>query len=230
LRENIRHIFFDLDRTLWDFEANSREALNDVYHQLELSRPGQGDSQYFIERYLMHNDHMWELYRAEKVTKGRLRKERFKRALVDIGVDDNRLVNLTAKTYMEVCPRKTRLVEGALDIVKALHGEYKLHILTNGFQEAQTTKLEVTGLAAYFDQVITSERASSRKPQPRIYEVAQLVSGAKPEESLMIGDHLDIDVKGAINAGWSAIHYNCDKEKHDLPSIQRLDELRGLLL
>ena len=230
MKDQIKHIFFDLDRTLWDFEANSREALRDLYHLYELGEKGSGEVDYFVMRYLMHNEHMWELYRANRITKGRLRKERFRRTLEDVAIDDNRLVNEVSKRYMEVCPYKTRLVEGATATVEALHPHYTLHILTNGFQEAQLTKLKVTGLTPFFDQVITSERASSRKPQPRIYELAMRLSGATPDNALMIGDHLDIDIKGAMNMGWKAIHFNCDQIDHDLPSVTKLEELCGLLL
>lgn len=230
MKEGIKHIFFDLDRTLWDFESNSREALKEMFQALNLGKGGKVEEGFFVDRYLFHNDHLWDLYRADKVTKGRLRKERFRRSLADIGIEDSSIVNQASVVYVEICPKKTLLVDGAMDIVEALHGRYQLQILTNGFQEAQSTKMEVTGLAPFFEHVITSERASSRKPQPRIYEVAQNITGAKAEESLMIGDSLDIDVRGALSAGWKAIHYNCDGREHELTSVNRLADLRALLL
>ena len=227
---SVRHIFFDLDRTLWDFETNSRQTLRELYVEFDLEAQGRGNQEYFVERYIMHNDRLWDLYRQEKVTKGRLRKERFRRALEDVGVEDSRVVNHFSKRYMEVCPSKPQLVEGAMEVVEALKPHYHLHILTNGFQEAQTRKLTASGLAPFFEHVITSERASSRKPKPRIYEVAMQITGAPKEESLMIGDHLEIDVRGAINAGWKAIHYNCDGIEHDLQAVTKLEDLRALLL
>lgn len=230
MHSNVKHIFFDLDRTLWDFESNSTEALRDLFDEFDLGAKGNAPVDQFVKRYKFHNDVVWDLYRANKISKGRLRKERFKRALIDIGIDDNALTNQMSKTYMEIAPTKSKLVEGARETLDALAGNYKMHLLTNGFQKAQTTKLKVCDIAHYFDHVITSERASARKPDPRMYEFAMNCSKAKPDESLMIGDHYEIDILGAKGAGWSVIHFNVDGDEHDLPAVKELKELIGLLL
>ena len=225
------HIFFDLDHTLWDFDANSRETLRELYDSYELSSKLSARSKDdFVERYIMHNERMWDLYRQNKLSKGRLRKARFEAVLQDFGLVDKRLAKEIGEEYLKACPQKTKLNDHALDVVQELSDSFELHILSNGFHETQLVKLSASGLAPYFKEVITSERASAKKPQSRMFMFAERVTGAPKDESLMIGDHVDIDVLGAVNFGWDAIHFNEFDEEHDYPSVKTLDELMPLIL
>lgn len=225
-----RHIFFDLDHTLWDFHSNSVEALHELYVEFDLEQSNAPSGQYFIDRYVFHNERMWDMYRQNRMSKSRLRKARFEAALLDIGIDDKKLAKRIGEAYLDICPRKTKLNDHAMEVVQELHGQFTLHILSNGFHETQLVKLECSGLAPYFKEVITSEKASAKKPNPRIFRFAEQLTGAKKEESIMIGDNLDIDVHGALDFGWDAIHYNEFDEKHDLPSVTKLDELPALFV
>ncbi|MEZ4721234.1 MAG: YjjG family noncanonical pyrimidine nucleotidase [Flavobacteriales bacterium] len=227
--DNIRHIFFDLDNTLWDFDSNSRETLGEVYDQFQLHDKADADKTYFIERYLIHNDHYWDLYRQNRVTKARLRTARFEKAMEDVGIYNKKLSRHFGQAYIEQCPHKTKLNDDVLEVLEKLSGNYRLHILSNGFHEVQLVKLKVSGLEPFFDQVVTSELARAKKPSPRIFEYAQKVSGASEGESLMIGDHLDADVVGALEFGWKAIHYNPKALRHQHQSISRLKDLLPLL-
>lgn len=202
------HIFFDLDRTLWDFDTNSRSALQDLYEEYSLPFHGIEDFDHFFSLYSAHNDECWELYRNNRMTKKVLRYERFRRTLGEYGVDNYYLVQDLGNDYLRISPQKTALVEGAREVLQYLEGKYVMHIITNGFEEVQLQKLEVTGLTPYFQHLITSERAGRRKPDPQIFSYAMKRSGATPSESLIIGDDLNADVMGARNAGWDAIWFN----------------------
>lgn len=225
-----RDIFFDLDHTLWDFDANSKETLGELFIELSLSERTRVNFDYFFERYITHNERCWDLYRQDRISKSRLRSARFEFALSDIGIKDKKLAKRFGDLYIEHGPKKTKLVEGAAQILKQLRSEYKLHILSNGFHEGQLTKLKFSGIHDYFDHVITSEKASAKKPNSRIYDYAQSVTAALPESTLMIGDNLEIDVIGAISSGWDAIHYNPKGVVHDYKSIKDLAELSAILL
>jgi putative hydrolase of the HAD superfamily len=230
---NLRHIFFDLDHTLWDFEANSLETLAEIYKDHALGAMGAERSEnFFLDRYVHHNERMWAMYRENRMSKSRLRSARFEAALRDLGVENKRLAKKIGNDYLDRCPRKTRLKEGAIEIVQALSEHYTLSILSNGFHETQLTKLDVSGLAPYFDEVITSERASAKKPNPRIFTFALQLTGAHKDEVCMIGDNLDIDVKGAVDSGWKAVHFNdrTDERADGVTTVHRLADLKPLFL
>lgn len=226
---DIQHIFFDLDNTLWDFNHNSREAIGELFGHYDLHEQISVDREKFIERYLEHNERFWSMYRENRISKSRLRVARFEAVLKEFGINDKPLAKRLCDTYMAECPKKAKLVDGAREVLDTLHGSYRLHILSNGFAETQFTKLKAGGIDSYFEEVITSERASSRKPQDRIYAFAEQLTGAQPRQSLMIGDYVNIDVIGAMDRGWHAVHYNPKGEAHDYPSISHLSELVSLL-
>lgn len=224
-----QHIFFDLDNTLWDFNANSRETLYELYEQFELSRITAVESGHFVDRYLYHNERFWDLYRQNRITKARLRKVRFEVTLDEIGITDKELVIQIREAYMSRCPLKTKLIEGTIEVLDTLRDHYKLHILSNGFQDAQITKLTQSGILSYFSEIVTSERASAKKPHKGIFEFALRAVGAQASQCLMIGDSLEIDVVGAVDNGWGAIHYNPSRMEHTHHSVVELKELIGLL-
>lgn len=227
---NIRHIFFDLDRTLWDFEANARETLAELVEEFNLLAAGVPSLDLFHQRYEYHNNHMWNLYRMNRMSKGRLRTERFLKTLQDFQISDRKLSKEVGKRYLESCPAKRALIPHAAEILEYLHSrQYRLHIISNGFQETQYLKLRNTDLEKYFDVVVTSEKARAKKPNAKIFSYSLKLAGALAEHSIMVGDDVDNDVLGAIGAGLAAIHFNPkNKPVKNVQTIQCLSEVRGL--
>ncbi len=208
LQSLVKHIFFDLDKTLWDFESNSRSALEELYHHHQLASLGVHDFDLFFQTYSVINDQCWDLYRKNLINKEYLRHHRFFLTLKNFGIENRPLAKAIGKDYVTLSPTKTALVSGAKELLEHLKGRYWLHIITNGFEEVQRLKLKNTGINYYFQEVITSERAGRRKPDPAIFQFAMIKTGAVPENSLMIGDDLEIDIKGARSNGWKTIWYN----------------------
>ena len=206
-----KHIFFDLDMTLWDFETNAREAYHEIYQKFELQKRGINNIEEFISNYFVHNDRLWDLYRKGEIEKEILRSLRFELTLKDFGIDDKKLSEDIGLDYITISPQKTNLFPNAYEILDYLHPKYPMSIITNGFEEVQFTKLKNSKLDKYFDIVITSEEAGCKKPEPGIFEFALKRAGAKPEESLMIGDDPEVDVKGAENAGIDGVFFNPKK-------------------
>ncbi len=203
----IRHVFFDLDRTLWDFDTNSRNAITQLYRAFSLDRELGADDSVFLRIYEQVNEQYWERYRLGQVSQPELRRGRFLDSLRHFGLDDAEMAHAMGEEYVRISPRNTALVEGTIEVLEHLRGRYELHIITNGFEEVQHIKLESTGLRPYFNEVVTSERAGVKKPDPGIFRFAEHVAASLPENSLMIGDHLEADVLGARQAGWQAIHF-----------------------
>jgi putative hydrolase of the HAD superfamily len=226
----IKHIFFDLDHTLWDFEANSIETLGEMYAHFEIDQKTTVNREYFINRYVYHNENLWDLYRQNKVTKARLRDARFLLALNDVGIEDKEMARKMGDFYLDFCPRKTKLMDGTIELLEELKGNYHLHILSNGFHETQLIKLKESKLDSYFNEVITSERAQAKKPNYPIYDFATKVTEAPKDGTLMIGDNLEIDVVGAINFGWDAIHFNPAGIEHEYQHVRSIPELLPLIV
>tara|TARA_B110000444_G_C18826146_1_gene590444 strand:- start:1465 stop:2157 length:693 start_codon:yes stop_codon:yes gene_type:complete len=209
-----KHIFFDLDRTLWDFDANSHETLLELCDTYKLNEKGISDYEEFIKIYKNHNAELWDLYRIDKISQQDLRRERFQRSLADFGVDNFILSENIGEDYIEVCPRKNKLYPYAFEVLDYLKVKYNLHIITNGFDKTQHIKLEHANLISYFNQIITSEKLGVKKPNPKIFAHALDVAKATKEESVYIGDNLVVDILGCQNFGIDGMFFNPDKKEH----------------
>lgn len=227
-----QHIFFDLDRTLWDFETNSRLALDEIMAECRLVELGVEDNEGFIEKYREINEYYWGLYREQRIDKATLRWIRFGDTLAHFGVRDEPLARKLADMYIQISPLKTTLMPGTVEALDYLAARYRLHIITNGFEEVQHIKLNRAGLERYFDVVVTSEGAGFKKPRPEIFAHACTLSGASTEQSVMIGDDLQTDMLGAQNAGMDHVYYNPARIAHSsrvLHEINQLEDLKDLL-
>jgi YjjG family noncanonical pyrimidine nucleotidase len=227
-----QHLFFDLDRTLWDFDTNSQEALREIVVECELEGRGITDSGQFLDKYRDINLHYWSLYREQKIDKETLRWIRFGKTLEHFGIHDQKLAMQLAQLYVSVSPLKTGLMPGTLDALEYLGEKYRMHIITNGFEEVQHIKLKQSGLDRFFDIVVTSEGAGHKKPRPEIFAYACQASGATYSDSIMIGDDLEADILGAQNAGMDHVFYNPEGAAHSYQvthEISALVELKSLL-
>ena len=226
----VRHIFFDLDHTLWDFESNSREALADMYdsHGME-SRCGVEFGS-FLPVYESINARYWAQYSAGTVAKNELRYRRFHDAFLNFGFDDLALSKTWADEYLRLSPYKTHLMPGALEALQYLHGKYDLHLITNGFAEVQNIKIDQSRLRPYFQTILISEEHGVSKPAAAIFRLAEQLSGASTDECLMIGDNLSMDIEGAQGAGRKAVHLvpGFDGPSSESPGWQRIGHLSAL--
>jgi len=204
-----KHLFFDLDHTLWDFEANSRLTLEELYQSLQLSERGIVDFDEFHRRYLVHNDKLWERYRNGFIKVDELRWKRMWLTLLDFKIADEPLARTMAVRFLDALPTRKTLFPHTLEILQYLTGKgYRLHLITNGFEATQHSKLQCAGISSYFDAVITSEGSGSLKPNKEIFDYALRVTGAAPAESIMLGDSIEVDIQGAIGAGIDQVYIN----------------------
>jgi len=204
-----KHLFFDLDHTLWDFDANARATLQQLHIDLDLVSKGIHDFDLFYQNYLVHNEKLWARYRHGYIKQEELRLKRMWLTLLDFKIADEELAKQLNELFLQLLPGRTILFPDTKEVLQYLLDKgYQLHLITNGFEETQHSKLKYSGLAPFFREVITSEGSSSLKPQKEIFDYALQKAGASAEESIMIGDSLEIDVAGALNAGMDAIHVN----------------------
>ncbi|MBC7873006.1 MAG: noncanonical pyrimidine nucleotidase, YjjG family [Ferruginibacter sp.] len=204
-----KHLFFDLDHTLWDFEANSRQTLEELYHLLKLEARGVHDFDLFHKNYLVHNDKLWDRYRNGAIKVDELRWKRMWLSLLDFKIADEPLSIEMGTHFLDLLPTRKILFPHTMEILDYLvQKKYRLHLITNGFEKTQHSKLKNAGLDNYFIEVITSEGSNSLKPHKEIFDYAFQKTGARPGESIMIGDTIDVDILGAVNAGIDQVHVN----------------------
>ena len=225
---NITDVFFDLDHTLWDFEKNSALAFETVFEllDLEINMP------HFLKFYVPINKEYWERYRKDEITQKELRFGRLKDTfdLMEFSVDDLVIVRISEQ-YLHYLPKYNHLFEGTIEILDYLKTKYNLHIITNGFAEIQGNKLNNSYIAHYFKTITNSEMAGVKKPNHKIFDYALDLAETKKENSIMIGDCIEADVQGALDAGLDAVFFNESKVsiKEDIKQVSHLLELKKYL-
>jgi putative hydrolase of the HAD superfamily len=227
-----KHIFFDLDRTLWDFERNSKEALKLMFSEYGLDKKIKKFYS-FLNTYKNTNNSLWHAYGKGKITKEFLRTERFRSTLAQFNILDDSLTAKLSDAYIKTSPRQKSIFPNALETLELLQQDgYKLHIITNGFKEAQDVKMETCGFTPFFDVIVCSEEVGQTKPAPAVFQYAMKKAGADPINSVMIGDDYVVDILGALNSGMHGIHFDpkaVSKNKRDGYRIENLDEIPAIL-
>lgn len=227
-----RHLFFDLDHTIWDFDKNAEETLHELYHHYQLKDLGLQSADLFIETYTAHNHRLWAEYHMGRITKDYLREMRFKQTFLDLGLQPEIIPTEFEDHYVRIGPTKLNLFPGAHETLAYLKDKYTMHLISNGFREATETKVSNTNLAQYFDNVIISEVVGVNKPDKAIFQHALNLAAAQKHESVMIGDSIEADVLGALNFGMDAIYFNpagLAKPEQVKVEIRSLSELIGML-
>jgi len=222
-----RQLFFDLDRTLWDFEANSKKALQQLFIDFGLGNHIEHFN-HFHHTYVRINTELWNAFGKGKIGKTELRDSRFQKTLAYHGIEDkdNSISQKLSDGYIEISPRQTLLFPNTKEVLDHFRKEnYRMHIITNGFPEVQYIKLENSGIASYFDQVLCSEEVGFTKPHREIFQEAMRRTDCLPENAIMIGDDFKIDIVGALNAGWKAIHFD---PEHKFRKERTVKRIRGL--
>lgn len=228
-----KHLFFDLDHTLWDFETNSKETLKELFLLHDLYSTVTTDFDAFYNSYSAHNKKLWDRYHHGFITQAELKWKRMWHALLEFKIGDEKLSKMLSEDYLERLPVKKALFPHTVEVLDYLTQKgYVLHLITNGFDKVQSGKLESAGIGHYFNSVITSELACCLKPQKAIFDFAIGKAGCCYAESLMLGDNLDADIQGAMNAGMDTVFVNHIREETNIKPtyiIHHLKELEQIL-
>ena len=209
MARSYKHLFFDLDHTLWDFDTNAKNTIIDLFSEFELNRTVTPHFNDFYNKYLYHNKILWDRYQKGFIGIDELKWKRMWRTLLEFKVGDEQLAKNLSTRFLEILATKKEVFPYTLEILQYLKGKnYSLHLITNGFEKTQWNKLRNCQIDHFFIEVITSEATNAAKPEKEIFEYAIQKANASIEESIMIGDNLEADIQGAINVGMDNIFVN----------------------
>jgi putative hydrolase of the HAD superfamily len=227
-----RHIFFDLDSTLWDYDKNSIAALAEIIDIHGLI-PTVINVENFWKYFSKNNDTVWELYNNGLINKDILRNRRFEMTLNDFGINNPELAQKLNEDFLKLSPKKTALIDGTIELLTYLKSKkYNLYIITNGFTHIQNIKMKDSKINVYFERIFTADIIKSSKPHRKIFEYAVKSSNAKKKDCLMIGDNLKLDILGAQNFGMDQVYFNpknITHNEHPTYEIGALSELKSIL-
>jgi putative hydrolase of the HAD superfamily len=223
-----QHLFFDLDHTLWDYDRNVTESLSELYESYQLQEMGIPTFETFFEAFHQINFQLWDWYNVGKIDKHDLRTTRFPRIFTHAGADPAAIPSEFEEDFMHRTSSKPHVFPYSKEILTYLKGKYRIHVITNGFNESQTKKMVSSGLDGFFELIVTSETTGHKKPDPRIfyYAIEQLRTSA--EYCLMIGDNPNSDILGAQNASIDQVFFNPEGKTIELKPTYTISHLREL--
>jgi putative hydrolase of the HAD superfamily len=224
-----KDLFFDLDHTLWDFELNSKETMQELYITHNITTLGITDFDAFFNVYTAHNHRLWDRYSKGFIKQEELRWKRIYLSLLDFKIANEQLSKEMSIEFLQILPTKKKLFPYTIEILNYLKAkDYKMHLITNGFESVQFQKIKNAKIAHFFNEVITSEASNSLKPNKEIFEYALKSSKATLSESIMIGDNETADIQGGINIGMDTVFVNHLQAAPTIPATYTITHLKEL--
>ena len=223
-----RHIFFDLDHTLWDFDKNSGETLVELYAKYGLGSFG-FDVNEFIEGFIRVNYQLWDQFNRKELTRDQLRQKRFSQVFEEISPMNPIPPSDLSEDYISNCPQRSHVLPGVHETLEYLKQKYSLHIITNGFHEIQFTKLKSSKIDHYFTHIVTSKESGAAKPDREAFDFILQKAETVPNECIMVGDDLLADMNGARSVGIDQVYFNPKKITHTDSVTFEITDLRELM-
>lgn len=229
-----RHVFFDLDHTLWDLDKCSHETLTELFVEYDLQKIGIRHLPTFLDTFTKINRYLWTLHDQNQISKEDIRKQRFPMVFELLGITKVSFLAELEQEYLLRCPRKPHVVPHSHEVLSYLQrkGTYRLHVITNGFFDIQHVKMKSANIHHFFEHIITSECSGYKKPDRQMFEFAFQLANAHPSEAIMIGDNLDTDIRGALDVGMTTIFFNPHRLPHQANvhyEIRCLLEIKNIL-
>lgn len=224
-----KHLFFDLDHTLWDFEKNTSEAIEELYTHFNFSRWPFFSFDDFMCIFREVNNYLWDKFNHGFIDRYELRNNRFSMILKRLGVAESEIPEGIGQKYLELAPVKSNVMPHTNEILDYLKPTYHLHIISNGFDDVQHTKLKASKIHDFFETIVTSDSSGHRKPQKGIFEYAMHKAGAQIDNALMIGDNLETDIAGARNATMDHVFFNPGYMRHEQPVTYEINSLKQIM-
>ncbi|MDX1476837.1 MAG: YjjG family noncanonical pyrimidine nucleotidase [Saprospiraceae bacterium] len=222
-------VLFDADHTLFDFDRASKAAL-----EWALTSEGFPIEEGYFETYFGINKACWRAFEDGAIDRLTLRRQRFERFFAEVGITHDDPEGFNVK-YLQRLPHHPYFLDGALELLEALSGAYRLGLVTNGMKEVQRPRLARSGIDRYFEVIVVSGEIGVAKPDHAYFAYAHDRMGAPDKERvLVIGDNLNSDVRGAQQFGYRGCWFNPQGVANGEPvtphyQIRTLAEVHGVL-
>ena len=227
MSKTYKHLFFDLDHTLWDFDRNTSEAISEIYKIFNFAEWPFHFSD-FMKYFHETNDYLWNKFNHGQIDRMELRNSRFNIILEKLGIPVDDVPSGIGDAYLDIAPSKSNVIDYTHEILQYLRPKYQLHIISNGFDDVQHRKMKAADIYHYFDKIVTSDNSGYRKPQKEIFDYALHQANASRENSIFIGDNMDTDIIGAQNAAIDHIYYNPQTKSHSSPVTYEIKSCKKL--
>ena len=200
-------VLLDLDNTLLDFNASSREALEKTF--LHFSLPYSREE---WERFAYFNTSLWLAFERKEIPKSLIYEERFRLYFKDRGIEaDAAALNAM---YLPLLGQCVHLMPDCRELLAALRERgCTLCVVTNGETSTQISRLTRSALLPCFDHIFISEEIGHAKPSPEFFDAVFKELGEETRrDAIILGDSLTSDMQGGKNAGIATCLYRLDAE------------------
>ena len=224
----IKNILLDMDNTILDFTRAERVAASKA-----LAAMGIQPTDELLKRYHEINEDQWRLFELGELEREQVKVRRYELLFDEMGIDAS--PRETAKVYEGLLGIGHYFMDGAVELLETLSGEYRLYLATNGTSNVQKSRISSSDISKYFQGIYISEDVGYNKPDPRYFEACfKDIPSFIREETVMIGDSLTSDIKGGINAGIKTVWFNYEGKSGDdsiVPDyeVHSLDEIPALV-
>jgi 2-haloacid dehalogenase len=214
-------LLLDADGTLFDYDKAETSALKRTFEAF-----GHPFKREYVEVYRHINAGIWRAFERGEITPQVIRVRRFELLFDEIPVQSDPVA--FSQSYLKHLGEGTFLIDGAVETVRALHGQVGLVVITNGLKEVQRPRLARSALGGFFADLVISEEIGASKPHPGIFDEAFARMGHPPKEQvLIVGDSLTSDIQGGSDYGIDTCWFNPAGRPRDL-AVEIRYEIRHL--
>lgn len=207
-------VLFDLDNTLFDHYHSLRTAISAVQERYASLKGHRLED--LIARYNAALERAYDKYLSKEILYEETYVMKVHLFFTELGMAEPNLeeVKEFRAIYKPAYRKNRRATPGSVETLVRLreHG-CCLAIVSNGQIEDQAAKAEAIGIRHLVDRIFTSEEVGYCKPDRRIFQFAIEALGASPDMIHMVGDSVDSDIKGALDAGLSPVLYSPEAQE-----------------
>jgi 2-haloacid dehalogenase len=225
MKKHYPWLWFDADGTLFDYNLAETIALQKSFELFRIPF----EERYF-DIYRGINNQLWQELERNEIKPDVLRLRRFELLLEALQLSGS--PDELSTVYIDQLALCADLMDGAYEVLQALHERSRIAIVTNGLQAVQRSRLELSPIRDFVEELIISEEVGAAKPHPAFFDAASAQSGNPPKSDvLIIGDNLIADIQGGVNYGIDTCWYNPIGEPNPeaLPITYEIRHLRDLL-
>lgn len=218
-------LLFDVDDTLLNFQAAEKQALAGLFKELKLPLTSETYDFYHAE-----NLALWQQFELGNISKPKLLVQRFGTLFDHLGITgiDGQKMEERYRFYLaqghEPMPQ-------APEVLNDLSQDHDLYIVTNGVAKTQKKRLSEAHFDHYFKNVFISELVGAQKPAKAFFQrVTADIQSYEPAQTIVIGDSLTSDIKGAAGFGLDSVWFNPSHQPNqtDIKPTYEIDQLEKL--